>query len=277
MTDQTTGCRVVAITNNKGGVCKTTTTVALGAQLAELGYRVLLIDLDPQANLTKHLIGEEEGAMDEIELHMGDVLTASATIQEAVLAYTSTNPVLADKTLHFVPASYIMEQYVSGLKKKPDYAQLLRKAIRPMRGHYDYILLDCPPQMSIFNFLALAAADYFMVASLAATFSLDGIKNITDAAEDVRDRVNPDLQLAGVGIMRYNPVIRHAPQQRAVAKIEEYVTQRYGEGKMLGNIREDRNVEEAQEHGRIIHDVAELARVKDDYYALTQKLIQATK
>ncbi|MCR5890342.1 AAA family ATPase [Hymenobacter sp. J193] len=277
MSQETHVCRVIAITNNKGGVCKTTTTVALGAQLAELGHRVLLIDLDPQANLTKHLIGKEPGALEAIELHIGDVLSGSTTLADAVLAYSSTNPDLMDKTLHFVPASYIMEQYEKGLSKKPEMPQLLRKAIRPLRPHYDYVLLDCPPQMSLFTYLALAAADYFLVTSLAATFSYDGIKNIFEAVEDVRDSVNPNLQFAGVGIMRYNPKIRHKPHENAVNKIEQLVTEQFGRDKVLGYVREDRMVEAAQEEGRIIHDVATLSRVKDDYYALTTKLVEAVR
>lgn len=269
---QERSCRVIAITNNKGGVCKTTTTVAVGAQLSEMGYKVLLVDLDPQANLTKHLI--DPNAEFEIVLHTGDVLAGSATMQEAILAYSSSVEQAVDYTLHFVPASYLMDTYESALRKKPDMPNLLRKALRQVRPHYDFILLDCPPQMSTYTYVALVAADGFFVPSKPATFSFDGIKNVCEAAEGVRDQLNPGLQFLGVGIMTYNPRIASNAEKLAVSRIEEYVSTSYGPNYMLGNVRVDKTIEDAQSKGRIISETGLDTRVGRDYHELTTKLLE---
>lgn len=265
-------CWVIAVANNKGGVGKTTSAVAIGSILRSMGYRVLLCDLDPQSNLTTHLAGSNL----EVSGHMGDVLAGSIPITEAILTYEpgkdatgalSTDPEAA--ALDFVPASYQMNMYETGLQKKQGYATLLRTALRPVRPHYDFILLDTPPSLQTFTMVSLVAADGYVIPAEPEKFSYDGVKAVMEAAENVKDRLNPGLLLLGIFFTSYNAEIRNATHKLVVEQIEK----KYGAEALLPSVRKDAALVKAQVNAQSIQHFAPDSRAALDYHELTAQLL----
>jgi chromosome partitioning protein len=143
---------IIAMSNEKGGVAKTTSTLSLGAALAELGHRVLLIDLDPQANLSLAL-GLETG---EVEMTSASVLIDNASIKSAIRRTEVEN-------LDLVPCNSRIESAEQFLPMRSHYMSALRTAIQAATLPYDYILFDCPPALGAITLNALSAADLLII------------------------------------------------------------------------------------------------------------------
>ena len=267
MEQETRSCRVVAVTNNKGGVGKTTSTVAIGSILQSMGYRVLLCDLDPQANMTTHLAGSTV----VFDQHMGDVLVGSVSITELVHTYApKMDKADSDKpSLDFVPASYQLGIYEKSIAKKPQFHSLLRLALRPLRKYYDFILLDTPPTLQTYTLVSLVAADAYLIPAEPEKFSYDGVKAIYEAAEDVKDVLNPSLELLGIFFTRFNPKLRNSTHELVVNTI----TDSFGPNVMLPNVRKDAAMPKAQVAARTITDFAPQSNSALDYHALTAELL----
>lgn len=265
-------CWVIAVTNNKGGVGKTTSTVAIGSILRSMGYRVLLCDLDPQGNMTTHLAGSDL----ELEGHMGDVLAGSLSIQEAILQYQPGKNIdglipdnVESATLDFVPASYEMNMFEGGLQKKNGYANLLRVALRPIRSYYDFILLDTPPSLQTYTIVSLVAADGYIVPVEPEKFSYDGLKAITEAAANVKDRLNPGLELLGIFFTSYNSKIRNKTHKLVVDTIKE----KFGAENLLPSVRKDAALVKAQVEAQSIQHFSPDSNGATDYHELTAELL----
>ncbi|MDH5676345.1 MAG: AAA family ATPase [Myxococcales bacterium] len=179
--------RIVAISNQKGGVGKTTTAVNLSASIAVAEQRVLLIDLDPQGNASSG-VGVTERQSDA---SLYPVLFGEATIEEVKrptdLPY-----------LEVVAASRDLAGVEVELVDAPDRATRLRDALRSVREHYDYIFLDSPPSLGILTINALTAADLVLVPMQAEYYALEGLSDLTGTIERVRATLNPELSIHGV-------------------------------------------------------------------------------
>jgi len=197
--------KVYAIANQKGGVGKTTTTLNLGAALQELGRRILLIDMDPQASLTVCL-----GLVpDELE----------ATIYNALLLSIqgeSTSPTLADlitKTksgLELVPANIELSQADMDLVREPLGVYALRDVLAPVKDLYDYILIDCPPSLGILTTNALAAADEVLIPLQADWLALKGVNLLLKTISKIQKRANRNLHIAGILLTMADTRTSHA-------------------------------------------------------------------
>lgn len=187
--------RIVAITNQKGGVGKTTTAVNLSACLAERGVRVLLIDLDPQANATSGLgLAQEEGGSLYPSLILG---------HDPHLAIRSTRlPNLSIIRSHQELAGCEIELAQTG-----NHLARLREVMEPLRvsGHFDYVLLDCPPSLGVLMTSALAAADELVVPLQCEYFGLEGLSKIVQVVQQIKDcGANPNLLLEGIVMTMYD-------------------------------------------------------------------------
>src|SRR4051794_2690571 len=181
--------KIVAIANQKGGVGKTTTAVNLGAALAELGKRILLVDLDPQANATSSF-GLEE--VDQISLYQP--LLGEAPITEKILPTRREG-------LFIVPADLDMAGAEVEIARMPNHLTRLAEALKPLGVDqtFDFVFLDCPPSLGILMSNALAAADELLTPIQCEYFALEGLVKIVRIIEQVRDSgANPKLEIGGI-------------------------------------------------------------------------------
>lgn len=184
--------RILAIANQKGGVGKTTTTINLGAALAEIGKRILLIDLDPQGNASTGL-GIDYDARDvtTYELIAGD-----ATPDEAIQTTNVEN-------LWIVPATTDLSSADIELISNEKRSYLLRDALRQVAmDHYafDYILIDCPPSLNILTVNAMVAADGVVVPLQSEFFALEGLSQLMLTIRDIRETANKGLRIEGIAL-----------------------------------------------------------------------------
>ncbi|MEM7724004.1 MAG: AAA family ATPase [Pseudomonadota bacterium] len=186
--------RVIAVTNQKGGVGKTTTAINLGAALASLGKKTIIFDLDPQGNASTGL-GIDPG---QRQLTTYDLLLDDAPF-ESVIHKTSI------KNLDLAPATTDLSSTDVELVDHENRVFLLKEAIISNTGViYDYILIDCPPSLSLLTVNALVAADAVLVPLQSEFFALEGLSQLMLTVRDVRETANPNLRIEGVVLTMYD-------------------------------------------------------------------------
>jgi chromosome partitioning protein len=251
---------VVAISNEKGGVAKTTTTLSLGAALTEAGYRVLLVDLDPQANLTLAL-GIEPGAAAVTSSH---ILIESAPLMSARLAteveHLDLIPSHAsiESAEQFLP---VRTHYTSGLKRALDNASPLP---------YDYVLFDCPPFLGAITTNALSAADLLIIPTQAEYFSAYALRNMMGVIRRVRQESNFNL---GYRIL----ITMLDRRNRTHRNIQEQLQNTFGEGLFKTVIEIDTKLRESPIAGLPITRYKPGARGSLQYRELAQELMEYVK
>ncbi|MFZ3580700.1 ParA family protein [Loktanella sp. DJP18] len=195
-TSRTAEARILAVANQKGGVGKTTTTINLGAALAELGKNVLLIDLDPQGNASTGLgIGAEKRTVTTYDFLVGDATPADAV-------QTTTVPGLS-----IIPATTDLSSADIELISNEKRSFLLFDALRqlPMDAfQFDYILIDCPPSLNILTVNAMVAAHAVIVPLQSEFFALEGLSQLMLTIREVRQAANKNLRIAGVVLTMYD-------------------------------------------------------------------------
>lgn len=179
--------RVYTVTNQKGGVGKTTTAVNLGAALAELGQHVLLIDIDPQANATS-CVGIDKYA---VGLSIYDVLVNERRLNEAILPSSQ-------QALNIIPSSPDLAGAEVELAAMMNREGRLKRALEEERLSFDMVLIDCPPSLGLLTVNALTAADAVIVPVQCEYLALEGLSLLTRTIDLVRRHLNPELKLAGL-------------------------------------------------------------------------------
>lgn len=183
---------VISFANNKGGVGKTTTTLVMGQAFARMGKKVLLVDLDSQANLTLFL-GEVEPTARELTIL--DALKSPDTIPIEKI----------NDQIDLIPADLGLANFDSETASKPERLYLLDDIIQQVRGDYDFILMDCPPALGNITYNAFIASDFLVMVTTPDELSHQGLKMIYKVFQHVvsNPRLNPKLQLAGTIITKY--------------------------------------------------------------------------
>ena len=176
----------IAVTNQKGGVGKTTTTINLGAYLAKAGKQVLLVDLDPQGNATSGLAVNKAGLEQKT---VYELLRGEATVSDIVLA-------TAQKNLHILPTLTTLAASEVELVQVQGREFVLKQALSNLT--YDYVLIDCPPSLSLLTINALTAADKVLIPVQTEFYALEGLGQLIDVISRVRASVNPHLELLGI-------------------------------------------------------------------------------
>lgn len=189
--------RIIAITNQKGGVGKTTTAVNLAATLAEAGQRVLLLDFDPQGNASSGL-GVERS---EIRSSIYDVITGNSGIEETILRDWMEN-------LDLIPADMSLAACDAELADVENKNLILRGALRPLREKYEYLLIDCPPSLGTITVNALSAADTVLIPIQCEYYALEGLRQVLSSIEIVQEALNPSLLIEGIVFTMYDGRIR---------------------------------------------------------------------
>ena len=202
--------RIIAVANQKGGVGKSTTAVSLGAALAELGHKVLVVDLDPQGNASTGL-GIRHEARD---VTVYDVLAAEAPIEAAIVPTPLENLFAIPSTIDLAGAEI---ELVSQFSRE----QRLRRAIEPLRkGVYDYVFLDCPPSLGLLTVNALAAAEELIVPIQCEYYALEGLGQLLRNVRLVQQNVNTGLRLTGIVMTMFDP--RTKLSEQVVEEVRKY-------------------------------------------------------
>ena len=186
--------KVIAMCNQKGGVGKTTSTINLGAALAEYGRRVLLVDLDPQGALSAGLGVPHY----ELEYTVHNLLVEPRVSIDQVLITTRV------PGLDLVPSNIDLSAAEIQLVNEVGREQSLARALYPVLDRYDYVLIDCQPSLGLLTVNGLACADGVIIPTECEFFSLRGLALLTDTVDKVRDRLNPRLSISGILITRYD-------------------------------------------------------------------------
>lgn len=185
--------KIIAITNQKGGVGKTTTAVNLAASLAANQLQVLLVDLDPQGNATMGC-GVDKNAL----VHTSnDVILRDCLALQACLS-TAAN-------FHLIPSNHDLTVAEVSLMERDQRETFLSKALQPLQQVYDYILIDCPPALNTLTINALVAADSVLVPMQCEYYALEGIAALLSTIDQIKNSVNPRLHLEGVLRTMYDP------------------------------------------------------------------------
>ncbi|MDQ2858559.1 MAG: AAA family ATPase [Candidatus Eremiobacteraeota bacterium] len=183
----------MAIVNQKGGVGKSTTTVNLGASLALLGHRVLLVDSDPQGNTTSGLGVDKRGLRNDVySILLGDV-----SVDDAIVSTGVDNLDLLPATMQLAGAEIDL---VSTLSRETR----LRRALQPVVKRYDYLLIDCPPSLGLLTLNALTAATEALIPVQAEYYALEGLSQLTAVIERIREALNPALRISGVLVTMFD-------------------------------------------------------------------------
>ena len=190
---------VLAMCNQKGGVGKTTSTINLGAALAEYGRRVLLVDFDPQGALSVGL-GVQPHQLDQTIYNL--IVERKTTIDEVIMPTTVDG-------MDLLPSNIDLSAAEVQLVTEVGREQALGRAIKPVLDRYDVILIDCQPSLGLLTINALACADQILIPLACEFFSLRGVALLMDTIDKVRDRLNPNLDILGILATMFDPRTLH--------------------------------------------------------------------
>ncbi len=242
--------KVFSITNNKGGTGKTTTTLNLGAALAQKGFKVLLIDLDAQCNLSIAL------GVKNNQNHIGELLVGEATFEETL--------VRKDK-MDILPSSRLLLSFEYRINMEPDSGYFLQEQLEGRA--YDYVLIDCPPSLGSLTVNALVASDYFIVPIQGENFAYVGLDEILQLCTKIRKRMNPNIQLGGILLNKFD--MRTKFSQMIFAKLSENSDIKL----YKSNIRQDVALMECTAFAQSIFEYAPESRGANDYMALCEEVL----
>jgi len=185
--------RIIAIANQKGGVGKTTTAINLSACLAEKGQRVLVVDIDPQGNTTSGL----GIAKDNVDNTIYEVMLQEIDISDAICKDIFEN-------LDIIPSNVNLAGAEIDLIDIENREYILKNAINTVRNNYDYVILDCPPSLSMLTVNAMTAADTVLVPIQCEYYALEGLSQLMHTIHLVQERLNPNLEMEGVVFTMYD-------------------------------------------------------------------------
>ena len=248
---------MLAVANQKGGVGKTTTAINLGAALAALEKKILLVDCDPQANASRGL-----GVIAE-EPHLYDVLAGEASMEEAVrpTGFPFLDVVPAARDLVGVEVEFVGRE---------GWEFRLSKAVERVRSQYDTILLDCPPSLGHLTVNALVAADGVVVPLQCEYFALEGISALVSTVQRIRVSTNPRLSIAGILLTMYDE--RTNLSKDVAGEVRRHFAGRVYETIVPRNVR----LAEAPSHGTPIFAYDIKSRGAQAYLALAREVLQRT-
>ncbi len=225
--------RIVSVVNQKGGVGKTTTAVNLAASVAAEGYRVLLVDFDPQGNASS-AVGYPK---DRVTHTVYDAIVGNVAFADVIVPTEIETLRLAPTTMELVGAEI---ELISSEGRERFLANLLDQ----VSDQYDYILIDCPPSLGILTLNALVAANSVVVPMQAEYFAMEGLSALLTTIERIRASFNPNLQLEGIIFCMYDPRTNLAGQVRG--EVEEHMGDRVFRTLIPRNVR----LSEAPSHGK---------------------------
>ena len=249
--------KVVAIVNQKGGVGKTTTAVNLSASLAELGKRILVVDIDPQGNTTSGL-GIDTN---QLENTVYQVIIDRMAAEKAVIQTEYDN-------LSVCPSDIQQAGSEVELVEADKREFRLKDAIAPIRDRYDYILIDCPPSLNLLTLNAMAAADSVLVPVQCEYYALEGLSRLMQTIKQVKKGLNPGIEIAGVLLTMFDS--RTNLSIMVADEVKKFFPQKVFSTVIPRNVR----LSEAPSYGQPITDYDSYSRGAESYRELAREFIE---
>lgn len=245
--------KVIAVSNHKGGVGKTTSVVNIGAGLSKLGKKVLLIDLDAQANLTQSLGVPIEGV---------------STIYDAISGKRKAQPINIKKGLDLIPSTLDLSGAEVELTGEVGGEYVLREIIEPLRRSYDFILIDCPPSLGLLTINAFTGADEVIIPLQPEYLALQGLTKLREIVGRIKKRLNKKLKVGGILITQYDS--RKVLNRDIIDTIAEEIEERVYKTKIRDNVA----LAEAPIKGVDIFSYQPKSYGAEDYLSLCKELIK---
>lgn len=249
--------RTISVANQKGGVGKTTTTVNLAAALALQGRKVLLIDLDPQGNASMGCGVDKH----HLELSTYDVLLGGALVRDAMQRS-------AEDQFDVLPANGDLTAAEVALMSSPLREKRLRQALEPIKGDYDYVMVDCPPSLNMLTVNALVAADGVLVPLQTEYYALEGLSALLNTVKQIKAHANPSLGVEG--ILR----TMHDPRNNLAIQVSAQLITHFGDKVFRTIIPRNVRVAEAPSHGLPVVLYDRYSRGAITYLALASEMMR---
>ena len=244
--------KVISISNHKGGVGKTTSTINIGAALHKLGKKVLLIDLDPQANLSQSL----------------RLIEQEKNIYGAMGGQYDLTPIQILKGWDIVPSTLDLSGAETELSGEAGREYVLRELIEPLRASYDFILIDSPPSLGLLTINSFTASDEIIIPLQAQFLALQGLTKLTEVIEKIKKRLNKELEIGGVIVTQYD-------NRKVLNKdMVDTIKTRFKEKVFKTMIRDNVALAEAPFQGLDIFRYNSKSYGAEDYLAITKELLR---
>ncbi|BAU26389.1 chromosome partitioning protein [Aneurinibacillus soli] len=256
---------IISLYNNKGGVAKTTTAITTASCLVQLGKRVLLLDLDPQANASDAAgIGEEGNVSLLLEL----LLTSRGSDPFSMGQVDGLRRPSSIIGCDVIPASPALDQFAEQAAQGTNREFRLQTILAPLRSSYDYILIDCPPSLSLLTMNALAASDYVVIPCDSSKYALTGMSNLITKYNKIRESCNQTLEIAG--ILNTKVEMRAQTSRLSREKLADY----FGDLLFTSYIPKSASVEKSQYAGETLLTYDRHSPALAAYQSFTKELIQ---
>lgn len=251
---------ILAITNQKGGVGKTTTSVNVAAALASTKRRVMLIDLDPQGNATMGSGVDKQ----ELTVTLNEVLLGEATVEEAIVRTTTAGYAL-------LPSNSELTTAEIALLDNPDREQVLKQYLAPYDKEFDHIIIDCPPSLNMLTVNALTAAHHVLIPMQCEYYALEGLSSLLHTINQMQEVTNPELGILGILRTMYDP------RNRLAQDVSEQLVTHFGEQVFDTIIPRNVRLAEAPSHGLPILMYDKLSRGTIAYLNLAGEILRRYK
>ncbi len=249
--------KFISIVNQKGGTGKTTTVISLGAVLAKKGKKVLLIDLDPQGNLSYSL------GINEIKHTIGDVLMGDATAKESIVH-------IEDENLDIIPSSIDLANIEISMAQIEERELQLKKTLKKLPA-YDFVLIDCPPSFSLLAVNSLTLSNQVIIPMQMTALSLQGLDLIYGTIAQIRENLNPKLKILGI-----LPVMIDK-RRKLSSEVNDYIKENFDIRLFKSGIRNNVRAAEAPSFGKSVISYAPTSNSAKDYTEFGKEFLALSK